>query len=81
MLIKLMLTPFFKFINYIIDLLPELPQIPDWFLSTARLLSRPLSIFPSDVWIAIFVNVGLWIVIDFSWIIIEWIYKKIPGVD
>ena len=72
----------FDVVSYLIGLLPEIDfELPGWADETLALLSKALMVFPADVWIAIIFSVGFWTSIHFSWAIIEWLYKKIPGVD
>ena len=81
MLIELFFNPIFILINKLVGLIPVLPETGSWVGQTASMLAKPLSIFPTDIWVAIFVNVIAWLAIDFVWAIIEWAYKKIPGID
>jgi len=71
----------FGLVNIIISLLPTLPQMPSFLSNTIDLLKIPLSIFPLDLWIAIITNLSVWFVAQNGWAIVEWVYKKIPGVD
>lgn len=45
------------------------------------LLSYGLVFFPVDLWIALISNISFWLLVQGGWIVIEWVYKKIPGVD
>ena len=65
----------------IIGLMPANSTMPNWVGDTLSLLHKGLSVFPSDVWVAILSNITFWASVQFSWAIIEWVYKKIPGVD
>ncbi len=81
MILEAIFKPFFIFSNYIIDAIPILEVVPLSLIHTIDLISKPLSIFPKNLWIVLLINIIGWLIIDFAWVIIEWIYKKIPGVD
>ena len=71
----------FGLIGSIIALFPviELSSIPH--NSAIELISWGLYFFPIDLWITCIANIILWIVVQVSWSTVEWVYKKIPGVD
>lgn len=81
MIIKLLLEPIFFLIESIISIIPEGTSIPSWLSNTVHVLKYPMSIFPADVWIALISSVIFWYVAQMTWAIIEWIIKKIPGVN
>ena len=81
MIIELVTSPMFLLIDSIIALIPEGLVLPNYILQTLDLLKYPLSIFPVDLWVVIISNVIFWYGAQMSWAIIEWVYKKIPGVD
>lgn len=67
------------------DIASALPNtlyaLPDWALQAVKLLRTGLGLFPTDVWIVCIANGMFWLVLQFTWAIIEWLYKKIPGVS
>ena len=65
----------------IINLFPEIQALPNWLQDTINIIKVPLSIFPLDVWITAIGSVTMWYGFQLGWAIVEWIYKKIPGVD
>lgn len=81
MIIELLTTPIFLLIELIINMLPQGIEIPSFINSTINLLKIPMSIFPLDLWFVIIGNVGFWYGSQLLWSIIEWVYKKIPGVN
>ncbi len=81
MIIDTILDKVQELILYIISLVPIAPSSPNWLSSSLSIISKGLTIFPSDVWIIVLTNISAWIVIQYTWAIIEWVYKKIPGVD
>lgn len=81
MIIKLLLEPIFFLIESIIYFIPEGASIPSWLSFTVDILKYPMSIFPADVWILMISNVSFWYMAQMTWAIVEWIIKKIPGVN
>lgn len=81
MLVELLLSPIFFLVKAILGLFPEIDVLPSFLTDTINLLKGPLSIFPSDLWKLIFINLAFWVTVHFTWAIVEWVYKKIPGVN
>lgn len=81
MIVEMVLNPIFSIISGLVSLIPEPATMPNWLSYTINLLKVPLSIFPADVWVAVVGSVVSWFGIQLGWATIEWIYKKIPGVD
>lgn len=82
MITAALLNVIFAAIYGICSLIPESAyNLPDWSVSALKLISTGLKIFPTDVWVAVLANGLFWIMLNFTWAAIEWIYKKIPGVD
>lgn len=81
MILEALLSPLFFLIKSLINFIPENYNLPEWIASTVAILKIPLSIFPSDVWFVIIGNITFWLGVQVSWSVIEWAYKKIPGVD
>lgn len=65
----------------IIKLLPQVVAPMVGFEQAVSIMSYALWFFPIDLWIIAIGNIAFWIVTSFSWSLIEWIYKKIPGVS
>lgn len=82
MVIAALLNVFFAAVYGICILMPSTAySLPNWSVSALKLISTGLKIFPRDVWIAVLSNGLFWVTLHFTWVLIEWIYKKIPGVD
>lgn len=71
----------FFFVNFLISLLPDISFDVLNPSNTFNILKYALYWFPLDLWILILTNIVFWITVQFSWAIIEWIYKKIPGIN
>lgn len=81
MIVELLLTPIFIVIQALLDFLPKMPAVSDFLSSGIEWISRGLIIFPLPVWIASIVSIIFWSFGGIGWSFIEWIYKKIPGID
>lgn len=82
MVIEGLLDIIFYIVYGICNVIPNsFYELPSWAVSAISLLKKGLGIFPVDVWVVVLANGMFWLVIQFTWAIIEWIYKKIPGVD
>jgi hypothetical protein len=85
MIIEALLNAILNFVGFILGFLPDISgfdagadNIPAFVtaIGTAGFI-----LFPSWMFIAIIVNVSGWMFIQLAWAVIEWIYKKIPGVN
>lgn len=56
-------------------------NLPFGMGDTISLLGKAMMFFPVDVWAVVILNITFWLSIQFAWAIIEWIYKKIPGIN
>lgn len=81
MIVEGLLNLLFLPIEGIISLLPSNISLPGWLQDTADMLSKALLFFPVDVWIIVLGNIIFWHVALIAWALIEWVYKKIPGID
>lgn len=67
--------------SYLMSLLPNMERPAVSLASSLELMAPALSIFPLDMFNFIFTNGIWWIGIHLAWSVIEWVYKKIPGVS
>lgn len=85
MLISLILKPFFIFINFLIGLLGgffgNVSFISSGFDVVVDLLGYGIYFMGSNTFNFVISSIGFWFTIDIAWACIEWLYKKIPGVD
>lgn len=82
MIVEYLLDIIFGLVYFCMESLPNGAfSLPDWIVSALSLITKGLGIFPIDVWIIVLSNGLFWLTVQFTWAIIEWIYKKIPGVD
>lgn len=81
MIVEFLLTPIFGIVNFVCGLLPSIPSVADWSSQLAQIVSVGLAIFPRDVWVAVIGSVLFWWFAQIAWAIVEFAYKKIPGVE
>ena len=88
MLLELILTPIFALLQFLIGLIPEIPQNATHEAGFERYISYFLDIFsigfvffPFALFMFAISNVLFWLSLQMAWAVIEWIYKKIPGVN
>lgn len=81
MIIELLLTPIFFIVNGLISLLPKMGELPSWVNDFLNVVSTGLTIFPIDVWIFAIGSIVFWRFGLIAWSVVEWLYKKIPGVS
>lgn len=81
MIIELLFNLIFGLVSLIISFFPAGYSLPNWFYSFYDVVSNALAFFPKPVFIIIISNVSFWLTVQMTWAIIEWIYKKIPGIN
>lgn len=81
MIIKAICNPVFSLLIMLCNNISISIDTPNWITSTLSLISKALIFFPADVWSVVIGNVLFWTSLHFVWAIIEWVYKKIPGVN
>lgn len=82
MILETILNLFFGLINLIISLFPNTSvSLPNWSTSFMSFLGTGLSFFPPSVFNILITNVAFWLTVHMTWAIIEWSYKKIPGIN
>ena len=85
MLIELLLTPLFWLLGFILDLLPDMSHIDpltDFDISGfIYILAYGFYIFPFSLFMIFVGNMLFWLGAQMVWAIIEWVYRKFPGVN
>lgn len=85
MLLALILKPFFMFINFIIGLLGgffgDVVFISQGFGVVLDLIGYGVYFMGASTFSLVVSSIGFWFTVDIAWACIEWIYKKIPGID
>lgn len=81
MILELIFLPFITLVKFVITLLPTI-ETPSVALNTViDLAGYGVTILGSSFTVLVLGNIVMWLTIQFTWSIIEWIYKKIPGVE
>ena len=82
MILELIFYPIFGLGRFIISLIPVNEGIQGGVTGVFYdLLSTGFYFFGSAPFMMVFGSVVFWIGVEIGWTSIEWIYKKIPGVD
>lgn len=81
MIIELLLAPFFGFIRFLINLLPNTPAINLTLANLIYFVKKGLYFTDKFVFFTCLTVVVTFTTIQLAWAILEWIYKKIPGVN
>jgi len=81
MIIELLLSPFWGLIDLIINLLPSAPSSAFSLGNFVSIVSKGMIFINPVTFVLVISNVLFWASIHFGWAIVEWVYKKIPGVD
>ena len=75
-----LIAGFMAFIAFIISLLPNIDS--QGVINIGNdLLKYGLAFVPASCWATFLATVIAFEGFQFSWAVIEWLYKKIPGVD
>lgn len=81
MIIESIISVLFSIAKFIIGLLPSIDLTVSDGGSLATILGYGLYFFPADVWIVFIGNAIAIIGVSLTYVVIEWVYKKIPGID
>lgn len=81
MIIQGLLYPFFLLIDLLVSLIPSTNSTQPVVTGFFDILGKGLYYFGAGTFTIIIANVTFWSTIHIAWAIIEWVYKKIPGVD
>lgn len=82
MIIEAIFNCLFSVVEFVINLIPNYTTLTITAIAQFyNYVSIGLDYVGTAPFIAIITNVLAWCAIDISWAVIEWIYKKIPGVD
>lgn len=81
MIWHLLIDMFFAPLNFFIKILPEPALNFIANVSIPKPLKYGANFFPMDLLLIIVTSFVIWYTIFMIWAVIEWVYKKIPGVD
>ena len=81
MILEMIFAPIKFLILIILNVIPELPKLPEWVVDFVDLFQTGISLLPGGVVSIVFINIVFWLSVHLAWSIVEWVYKKIPGVS
>ena len=85
MIIETLLGLVFGLIGFLINLIPDFSGLNFYsgidISGFLDILSYGFVIFPFPLFIGFIGNVLFWLVAQMVWAIVEWLYRKIPGVN
>lgn len=81
MIIELLLSPIFLLVKGFLEFIPNGYNLPSWSSDFVKMVSVSLSFFPAPVFAIVVSNIVFWLGAHMVWAIIEWLYKKIPGIN
>lgn len=82
MLIELILAPLWGLVSLLISLIPSLSYVNGTIMEGFyHFIQLGLYFCGSSPFVLILANVLFWISVQIGWAVIEWIYKKIPGIS
>lgn len=76
-----LLMPFIKLISLLISLIPALPSTALTFTNLILFIRKGLYFTNSTIFAYCISVVAIWLTLQLGWVIFEWIYKKIPGIN
>lgn len=81
MILEMIFAPIKFLILIILNVIPELPKLPEWVVDFVDLFQTGISLLPGGVVSIVFINIVFWLSVHLAWSVVEWVYKKIPGVS
>lgn len=82
MILEMIFAPLFMLGRFIISLIPSANYVNGSLTGTFyEFLHIGLYFFGAAPFVMCISMVIFWTMVDFTWSCIEWVYKKIPGVD
>lgn len=76
-ILNVLMIPLFA----LIDLLPGAVVTTLAYIEPPQIVKYGAYFFPLDVLSTVVTGFSLWYTVLLTWAMIEWVYKKIPGVD
>lgn len=84
MLFQLLMAPFWALLDLIISFLSIFAGTPTIWVgidTLTRYVSYALYMFGTDYFMTVMGLITFFLTAQLTWVIIEWVYKKIPGVS
>lgn len=81
MITEKILLALFSVANFVVGLLPDFASSNVGGSGFSQFVGKALFFFPADVLVVGIGNIVLIATVGIGWSVIEWVYKKVPGVD
>lgn len=81
MIIQLLLIPLFGLLTLILELMPTFTTPVVGFNTIIDIAGYGTRILGTNFCLLVIGNIVMWLTIQMGWSIIEWVYKKLPGVE
>lgn len=81
MIIQFMMYPLWILVYSVIGLIPVLATVPSGFDAILNIIGYGCAFIGTDFFLALLGNIIFWLTAQLGWSVIEWVYKKIPGVN
>ena len=81
MIIQLIMIPFWFLVSSLISMLPVVEYGPRGFGAVFDIIGYGCAIIGTDFFFGILGNITFWLTAQMLWALIEWVYKKVPGVN
>ncbi|MCL2188084.1 MAG: hypothetical protein FWC16_03420 [Defluviitaleaceae bacterium] len=84
MIIELLLRPIFALLRFAMQFIPSMgdnAEAPVQVVYLMEIIGVAFYIFPPQLFFIFIANSMFWMSAHMGWAIIEWVYKKIPGVN
>lgn len=84
MLFELLMAPFWLLVDMIIGFLSIFAGTPTIWVGIdvlTKYVSYALYMFGNDFFLTVIGMIVFFLTINMAWVIIEWLYKKVPGIS
>lgn len=81
MIIKVLMAPFWLLIDLLISLLPSTVVQSLSMSSVFDILAKGVSVIGLSNFALFLGSAIFWYTVQLTWAVIEWLYKKIPGIN
>lgn len=82
MIIELAMAPLWFLIDFLIGLIPDsISTVSSGFNSILDIIGYGCAFIGTNFFLGVIGNIVFWMTAQLGWAIIEWCYKKIPGVN
>ena len=73
--------PLWLLVDFLISLIPSMPTVSSGFNAILDIIGYGCAFIGTSFFLGVIGNITFWMTTQLGWSIIEWCYKKIPGVN